>query len=42
MGRQRNPFERTRVPFGGVIEDIKERYPQYLSDIKVAINVWRT
>jgi hypothetical protein len=32
---QRNPFERTRVPFGGLIDDIKERYPHYLSDFKV-------
>ena len=31
----RNPLERTNIPFGGVIDDIKYRYRHYWSDIKV-------
>ena len=34
---KRNPFERTRIPFGGLIDDIKQRYPHYLSDFKVTL-----
>ncbi|XP_078079990.1 anion exchange protein 2-like isoform X2 [Mustelus asterias] len=33
-----DPLRRTRKPFGGVIRDIKRRYPKYLSDIKDALN----
>ena len=35
---KRNPMERTKVPFGGLILDIKERYPKYLSDFKDGLN----
>ncbi|XP_060111244.1 band 3 anion transport protein [Heteronotia binoei] len=33
-----NPLRRTRKPFGGLVNDIKRRYPKYLSDIKDALN----
>ncbi|KAK5643033.1 hypothetical protein RI129_009200 [Pyrocoelia pectoralis] len=33
-----NPLERTRRPFGGLINDLKRRYPFYLSDIKNGLN----
>ncbi|XP_051894383.1 anion exchange protein 2-like isoform X2 [Pristis pectinata] len=33
-----DPLKRTGRPFGGVIRDIKRRYPKYLSDIKDALN----
>ncbi|KAG8566489.1 hypothetical protein GDO81_013274 [Engystomops pustulosus] len=33
-----DPLERTRKPFGGLVRDIKRRYPQYLSDIRDALN----
>ena len=33
----RNPFVRTRIPFGGLINDLRRRYPKYLSDIKVLV-----
>ena len=35
---KRNPLERTSVPFGGLIDDIKGRYPKYLSDFKDGLN----
>jgi len=35
---KRNPLDRTSVPFGGLIDDIKCRYPKYLSDIKDGLN----
>ena len=35
---KRNPLSRTNIPFGGLIDDIKNRYPQYLSDIKDGFN----
>lgn len=35
---KRNPLVRTKIPFGGLIDDIKCRYPQYLSDIKDGLN----
>ena len=31
-------FRHTRVPFGGVWNDIKRRYPHYLSDFKDGLN----
>lgn len=34
----RNPLKRTRMPFGGLIDDIRYRYPDYLSDIKDGFN----
>ena len=36
--QRRNPLDKTSVPFGGVIEDIKCRYKHYLSDIKDGLN----
>lgn len=33
-----DPLRRTGRPFGGLVRDIKRRYPKYLSDIKDAIN----
>jgi len=42
MGRPvrppRNPLSRTSTPFGGLLGDIKQRYPQYLEDIKDGLN----
>jgi len=35
---KRNPLRRTNVFFGGMIEDIKNRYPLFLSDIKDGLN----
>jgi len=35
---KRNPLKRTSIPFGGLIDDIKNRYPQFLSDIKDGLN----
>ncbi|KAL1006893.1 hypothetical protein UPYG_G00078580 [Umbra pygmaea] len=33
-----DPLQRTRRPFGGLIRDVKRRYPKYLSDFKDALN----
>ena len=33
-----DPLKRTRKPFGGLIKDIRRRYPKYLSDIKDGIS----
>lgn len=33
-----DPLQRTGRPFGGLIRDIKRRYPQYLSDIRDALS----
>ncbi|XP_044130974.1 band 3 anion transport protein isoform X1 [Bufo gargarizans] len=33
-----DPLQRTRKPFGGLVRDIKRRYPKYLSDIRDALN----
>ncbi|XP_068566132.1 anion exchange protein 2b isoform X2 [Cebidichthys violaceus] len=33
-----DPLERTRRPFGGLVRDVRRRYPQYLSDFKDALN----
>jgi len=35
---KRNPLQRTSTPFGGIIEDIKNRYPLFLSDLKDGLN----
>ncbi|XP_040186468.1 band 3 anion transport protein isoform X2 [Rana temporaria] len=35
---QEDPLQRTGKPFGGLIRDIKRRYPQYLSDIRDALS----
>ncbi|XP_041118012.1 anion exchange protein 3-like isoform X2 [Polyodon spathula] len=29
-----DPLKRTGIPFGGLVKDIKRRYPQYLSDLR--------
>lgn len=34
----RNPLMRTNVPFGGLIDDIRCRYPKYISDITDGFN----
>ncbi|KAM9332172.1 anion exchange protein 2b isoform 2-T3 [Pholidichthys leucotaenia] len=33
-----DPLERTGRPFGGLIRDVKRRYPKYISDFKDALN----
>lgn len=33
-----DPLARTGRPFGGLVKDIKRRYPHYLSDIADALN----
>ncbi|XP_054848272.1 band 3 anion transport protein [Eublepharis macularius] len=33
-----DPLRRTGKPFGGLVRDIKRRYPKYLSDLKDALN----
>lgn len=33
-----DPLERTRRPFGGLVQDVRRRYPKYLSDFKDALN----
>ena len=38
-GNRRNPFERTQIPFGGLVEDVKQRhFRSYWSDIKDGLN----
>ena len=34
-----DPLHRTKRPFGGLINDIKRRYPKYISDLKDGLNV---
>ncbi|XP_018565326.1 band 3 anion transport protein isoform X2 [Anoplophora glabripennis] len=34
-----NPLERTKKPWGGLINDVKRRYPYYKSDITDGLNV---
>ena len=34
-----SPLKRTGRPFGGLVNDIKKRYPLYWSDIKDAFNL---
>ncbi|KAJ8253106.1 hypothetical protein GJAV_G00209190 [Gymnothorax javanicus] len=33
-----DPLKRSGIPFGGLIHDIRRRYPHYLSDIKDAVD----
>ncbi|XP_058486375.1 anion exchange protein 2b isoform X3 [Solea solea] len=33
-----DPLERTGRPFGGLVRDVRRRYPKYLSDFKDALN----
>uniref|UniRef100_A0A667ZRG8 Anion exchange protein n=1 Tax=Myripristis murdjan TaxID=586833 RepID=A0A667ZRG8_9TELE len=35
---QDDPLERTGRPFGGLIRDVRRRYPKYISDFKDALN----
>ena len=38
-GGRRNPFERTQIPFGGLVQDIRQRhFRSYWSDIKDGLN----
>uniref|UniRef100_A0A667YEN8 Anion exchange protein n=1 Tax=Myripristis murdjan TaxID=586833 RepID=A0A667YEN8_9TELE len=34
-----DPLKRSGIPFGGLIHDIRRRYPHYVSDIKDALDV---
>jgi solute carrier family 4 anion exchanger 2 len=34
-----NPLRRTRVPFGGLVNDVKRRFPHYKSDITEGFNL---
>ena len=34
-----DPLQRTRRCFGGLVNDVKRRYPRYLSDITDAFNL---
>ncbi|XP_069368564.1 anion exchange protein 2b isoform X1 [Paralichthys olivaceus] len=33
-----DPLERTGRPFGGLVQDVRRRYPKYVSDFKDALN----
>ena len=33
-----DPLKRTGIPFGGLIHDIRRRYPRYVSDIKDVVD----
>lgn len=33
-----DPLERSGRPFGGLVRDVRRRYPRYLSDFKDALN----
>ncbi|KAM4561055.1 anion exchange protein 3 isoform 2-T2 [Fundulus diaphanus] len=34
-----DPLKRSGVPFGGLIHDVRRRYPQYISDLKDALDM---
>lgn len=34
-----DPLRRTRVPFGGLVNDVKRRFPHYKSDITEGFNL---
>lgn len=34
-----DPLKRSGMPFGGLIHDIRRRYPQYVSDLKDALDM---
>ncbi|CAL8313605.1 unnamed protein product [Merluccius merluccius] len=36
--KEDDPLERTGRPFGGLVRDVRRRYPKYLSDFKDALN----
>lgn len=33
-----DPLKRSGIPFGGLIHDIRRRYPHYMSDLKDALD----
>lgn len=33
-----DPLKRSGIPFGGLIHDIRRRYPHYISDLKDAVD----
>lgn len=33
-----DPLKRSGVPFGGLIHDVRRRYPQYVSDLRDALD----
>uniref|UniRef100_UPI0035901A00 anion exchange protein 2-like isoform X2 n=1 Tax=Myxine glutinosa TaxID=7769 RepID=UPI0035901A00 len=33
-----DPLQRTHRPFGGLVEDVRRRYPKYVSDLQDALN----
>lgn len=33
-----DPLKRSGIPFGGLIHDIRRRYPRYISDLKDAMD----
>uniref|UniRef100_A0A8C9V9R7 Anion exchange protein n=1 Tax=Scleropages formosus TaxID=113540 RepID=A0A8C9V9R7_SCLFO len=37
-GPEVDPLKRSGIPFGGLIHDIRRRYPHYMSDIKDAVD----
>lgn len=34
-----DPLQRSGIPFGGLIHDIRRRYPHYVSDLKDALDM---
>lgn len=34
-----DPLKRSGIPFGGLIHDIRRRYPQYMSDLKDSMDM---
>lgn len=34
-----DPLKRSGIPFGGLIHDIRRRYPRYISDLKDAVDI---
>lgn len=34
-----DPLMRSGIPFGGLIHDIRRRYPQYMSDLKDSLDM---
>ncbi|KAM6985997.1 anion exchange protein 3 [Aplochiton taeniatus] len=37
-GQEVDPLKRSGIPFGGLIHDIRRRYPRYVSDLKDALD----
>ncbi|XP_053268424.1 anion exchange protein 2b isoform X3 [Pleuronectes platessa] len=38
LKKSADPLERTGKPFGGLVHDVRRRYPKYVSDFKDALN----